>query len=351
MHSIPLLETGHNVLFPPLPNEIFLCVLDELVKSRNGQQPIAHKPNGPITKALRALTLTSRRIYPVASQYLYARCLFLGDYISFSCFRRTFGLPLGYNHPVSLDYGEAGRNQTLFESAHIPQHFSSLFISPARRDEQHTPLLRLPEVIDLCEVVGSNLKRLVLDLLPVYSVSSELRSLNIQKRLFSSMVVLEELVVSYDVMDFFPAVPPKVCRLAVTTQGIDDALLDWALSMPLLETFMILRSPDMNRDDVEKIFAQCPTPRAKPLDVVLGDVSSSHCTPEGTREWKDEDIVRFWEIDVPTICYGDESDLVICDAWIWEQAVAGTLFKKEKRRMLSWPEAKARLVALHLLQA
>jgi hypothetical protein len=52
--------------FAILPLELFLNVLDQLVGTRNGHQPIAYAPGDPVSQALRALTLVSRNIYLVA---------------------------------------------------------------------------------------------------------------------------------------------------------------------------------------------------------------------------------------------------------------------------------------------
>jgi hypothetical protein len=103
-----------------LPKELLLHVLDELVSTRDGSRPVAFAPSDPATKALRSLALTSRGIYPYASQYLYMHCLYLPTCRSYSRFRRTLGLELGH-HPDALEYGEAGRNDVLFASAQIPR--------------------------------------------------------------------------------------------------------------------------------------------------------------------------------------------------------------------------------------
>ncbi|KAF1996307.1 hypothetical protein P154DRAFT_525722 [Amniculicola lignicola CBS 123094] len=329
-------------VFGNLPVELFLCVLDQLVGTRDGHQPVAYAPSDSITKTLRNLTLVSKNTYLLASQYLYTHCIYLDTCTNYSLFRRTLGFDLGYN-PEALQYGQASRHEELFTAANIQPHITSLFMSPQKTDCcRATLMIRLPQVIDLLTTIGFTLKRLVLDLQPVYTPASEVEAIRPhfgRNNIFWSMPNLEELICSYDTYDYFPCPPPNLKRLATTSQGLDDV---WMGSYPSsLETLFVLRELELDRLDIDAIFNHY---KGKSLDVVLIDVSANHQTPTGTREWRDDDIVRIWEIDVPKSYYGDEDDLILCDLWVWEHAVAGTLFAQEKRRMRSWNQLQAALV-------
>jgi hypothetical protein len=154
------------------------------------------------------------------------------------------------------------------------------------------------------------------------------------------MVQLEELIISYDAINYFRHPPPKLKRLAITTQELTDLEVAFCLKIPSLQTLVMMRPVDLAAEDIDIIFRSY---NGKRLDTILVDVNSNHRTPNGTRNWKDEDAVRIWEADVPVSFYGDEDELVLCDDWIWTHGVKGSLWSQEKRRMLSWEEVERRL--------
>jgi hypothetical protein len=335
--------------FAVLPLELLLHVLDQLVGTCNRTQPIAYGPSHVITKTLRNFTLVSRNMYPVASRYLYSHCLYLSNCTNYTCLRRTLGLNLG-SHPQSLSYGESGRNDQLFEE--IPRYITSAFISPMKteQDVMTTPLVRLFQVIDLCKVIGLTLKRLAIDLQPVYTSGSEIvlvKPYLSENNIFLHMPSLEELIVSYDALDYFPFAPPNLKRMAITFQELKDAQIDFCFSTSSLETLVFLRPPELLKSDIDRIFSSY---KGKSLDVILVDVNSNHRTPAGTRSWTNDDTVKIWELDVPTSYYGDEDELVICDDYIWAQGVQGTLWSQSKRRMASWADIQRKLAGpVHLI--
>ncbi|KAF9699612.1 hypothetical protein EKO04_002549 [Ascochyta lentis] len=326
-----------------LPLEVFLNVLDQLVGFPDGRQPI-FDASSSITKTLRALTLTSRAIYLVASRYLYSRCLYLGDCVGYACLRRTLGLDLG-NHPQSLPYGQAGRNDRLWHDAKIDRYITSISISPMRPGHDvSTPMVRLPQILDLCNTIGATLKRLVLDMQPVYYSHSEVehtRPYWDEPNMFLQMPNLEDLVASYDVLDYFPLPPPNLKRLALTIQDLHDTVMRFCFSISSLQKLVLLRPVELSAADIDSLFAAY---KGHSLDVVLVDVNPNHRTPKDTRDWTEADTVRVWEVDVPTSFYGDDDDLVLCDGWVWRHAVQGTLWTRECRRMASWSEVRRRLV-------
>ncbi|KAF2028080.1 hypothetical protein EK21DRAFT_114136 [Setomelanomma holmii] len=329
-----------------LPLELFLHVLDQLVGSRDGTLPVAHAPTSLIAKTLRSLTLVSRDIYPIASRYLYSHCLYLNNCTNYARLRRTLGFNLGY-HPQALDSGKPVRNDKLF--ADTPRYITSAFISPVKSDKDSNaiPLVRLPQLIDLCKTIGPTLKRLALDTQPVYTVHSEVllvKPYTSNNNIFLHMPNLEELITSFDALDCFPAPPPNLKRLAVTCQDLQS---DFFFSISTLETLVFLRPYELLRTDIDSIFEFY---KGKSLDIILVDVNSNHRTPTGTRTWGLNDTVRIWEVDVPTSFYGDEDELVLCDNFIWTHGVQGTLWNTSKRRMASWADVQRRLAGpVHLI--
>ncbi|KAH7345902.1 hypothetical protein BKA66DRAFT_576839 [Pyrenochaeta sp. MPI-SDFR-AT-0127] len=337
--------------FSVLPLELFYNTLDQLVGMRNGYQPVAYEPSSAATKALRALTLVSRDIYPIASRYLYSNCIYLDNCTNYARFRRTLGLNLGY-HPQALKYGQAGRNDQLFADADTPRYITSAFISPmhSMKDGKAMPMVRLPQIIDLCNSIGRSLKRLVLDLQTIYTPASEVELVKphiSENNIFLHMRNLEELVVSYDVADYFPFPPPNLKKLAITVQEMKDTPLDFCFSISSLQMLVFLRPPELTATDINSFFDAF---QGKSLDIVLVDVNSNHRTPVGTRSWTENDTVRMWEADVATSFYGDDDDLILCDNWIWTHGVDGTLWTQDKRRMASWEEIERRLAGpVHLI--
>jgi hypothetical protein len=349
-HRIMESEAAVQRGFSILPLELFLNILDQLVATRDGCQPIAYETSNAITKALQALTLVSRGTYLVASGYLYAHCLYLANCTNFARLRRTLGLQLR-NHAQALKHGQKVRNEELFEGAEITRHITSAFLSPMKseKDGKATTMVRLPQIIDLGKTIGPNLKRLALDLQPVYAPGSEINAVKPflgRNNIFLHMPCLEELVVSYDVVDYFPLPPPSLKKLAITVQEMGSAQLNFCFSISSLQTLVFLRPPELVSADIDRLFSFY---KGKSLDVVLVDVNSNHRTPTGTRSWNGDDHVRIWELDVPTSFYGDEVELILCDNFIWTHGVKGTLWNVDKRRMESWERVVRRLAGpVHL---
>ncbi|ORX93862.1 hypothetical protein BCR34DRAFT_629295 [Clohesyomyces aquaticus] len=246
-------------------------------------------------------------LYPAASQYLYSHCLYLNTSANLSCFRRTLGLDLGARHPNSLEYFQPIKNEDAFKAANILVHITSLFISPEQTPG--APLIRLSQIVDLCNIVGPTLKRLALDLSPVYSTSSEAAKIKphvASNRIFETMT------------------KTKAMRNEMT-----KTMRGFCLQIPSLETLAFIRPDALQASDIERMFTEFT---GTLLDVSLVDIYPNHHTPLGTRSWTSDDRVKIHELDVPTSYYGDEDILVLCDGWVWTNAVNGTLWNQGRRR-------------------
>ncbi|KAG9203628.1 hypothetical protein G6514_002646 [Epicoccum nigrum] len=207
----------------------------------------------------------------------------------------------------------------------------------------YTPMVRLKNIVSVFRAIGPTLKRLILDMQPIYSPHSEAQD-NVSRRnthTFVSMQRLEDLVVSFDVLDHFYVPPPNLKRLAITVKTMHKAAMRFCFAASALEMLVVLRPKELGAADIDKFFAAY---QGQSLDVVFVDVNSNHRTPPDTRDWIDEDTVRIWEADVPTSFYGDEDELILCEDWIWRGAVEGTLWSLEgNRRMTGWKEVQRRL--------
>ncbi|KAJ8111613.1 hypothetical protein OPT61_g5835 [Boeremia exigua] len=218
------------------------------------------------------------------------------------------GIDLGSSHPQSLAYGQAGRTDTLWGDAKIAQSITSIFISPMvlsnaeSRHMHNTAMIRLPHVVDLCNIIGLTLKRLVLDIQPVHSTPGEAESVGLSRRetnVFLGMANLEELVASYDVLDYFHVPPPSLKRLAITIQDIHDLAMSFCFCLSTLQTLILLRPLELSAADINSLFTSY---KGQSLDIVLVDVNSNHRTPEHTRDWTDGDT---------SVRSGSRSDVVL----------------------------------------
>jgi hypothetical protein len=336
--------------FSVLPIELFLNVLDQLIARVNGLQPIAYDPSNPITKALYNLTLVSRDINLIASRYLYSHCVWLDNRTSFNLLCRTLGVGLASPAQVVSHATEPFHDDHV--SARIPRSISSVFIWPydVQGSGSSMPLIRLPWVIALCKTVGPSLKRLAIDFTPFIRDTRDIEALSSsqnQNNIFLHMPNLEELVTSYNILDYFSMAPPNLKRLALPIQELGESSIDFCFSLSELQTLVVLRPIELRAKDIEVIFS-CYS--GKSLDVILVDVNSNQRTPVGTRSWTNGDTVRIWEADVPTSYYGDGDELRLCEDYIMSHGIKGTLWTQDKRRMASWVEIQRRLAGpIHLI--
>jgi hypothetical protein len=341
----PESRLGAQRAFSVLPIELFLNVLDELIARVNDQQPIAYEPSNSVTKTLYSLTLVSRDTNPVATKYLYSYCCWLSNRTNTGLLCRTLGVGLAspaqaVNHaPDPLHDGH------IFSK--ISRSITSAFICPdythgTGRYDDSMPRIRLPQVIALCKTIGPNLKRLVIDLtlfLGDWHGSEAFNSSLGDNNIFSHMLNLEELVASYNVLDFFPSAPPNLKRLALPIQDFGESQINFCFSTAL-QTLVLRRPIQLQAKDIEVIFSCFG---GKSLDVIFVDVNSNHRTPVGTRSWETEDTVRIWEADVPVSYYGDFDEIKLCEDYIRSHGINGTLWTQDKRRMASWADIQRRL--------
>lgn len=332
-------------VFGPLPAELLLNILDQLVNTRNGHRPVARPQSDSVTKTLRSLTLVSRTVYPIATEYLYSNCVWLESLVALQRFSTT----LKQNRQRhTLANGTTVQKNRGFAKFDLSRHVTSVYMTPVEPGlfdlNQCEPSAGLPAIADLCQNIGSTLKRLYLDSLPAFSLfmCTNNRILDaVNHNLFSRMLHLEELVISHDVIWHLPqCLPPNLKRLAVVAGFSADVESIFYLSSSTLETLVLFRPPDLTADDIESFFSSY---HGKSLDVVLFEKNCNHSTPEGTREWKPDDAVRIWEADVPVSYYGHDDPTELCDEWMWNQGIAGTLWSQTRRRMLSWAEIQRRL--------
>lgn len=336
-------ETSRR-LFGPLPAELFLNVLDQLVQTRDGHGSVPYPQSDGVTKTLRSLTLVSRGIYPIATKYLYSTHIWLGSPATFSGFCTT--LELNRQRQTLTDDKTAQHNKG-FAQFDLSQYVTSVYISPLETGKVNgnrwTPAVGLPAIVDLCHSLSSTLKRLHLNSSPIVTLFKCMKKTgleDIDRNMFARMLRLEELMISHDVIGYFQRPPPNLKRLAVAGDFFGHLESVFCLSLPSLETLVLFRPVELTASMIETFFDSY---RGKSLDIILFENNFNHRTPEGTREWRSNDAVRIWEADVPLSFYGDDEPSVLCDQWMWNQGIAGTLWSQTQRRMMSWAEIQRRL--------
>ncbi|KAF2009895.1 hypothetical protein BU24DRAFT_427930 [Aaosphaeria arxii CBS 175.79] len=325
-------------MFSVLPTELFLSVLDELIRTRSGKHPVAFPPSDQVTKTLRALTLTSKDIYPIASEYLYTHCVWLGNNKTLELFARTLGIDLPASSTGRLCYGSLGHS-SFFRETKVFSHITSMYLSPFRPHLKNigVRISHFSTIVDLLRAVSSTIKTLYIDFQPdsasygglgpakTYPKSSVLREMH----------NLEELVISWDYEEWFSCPPPNVKRLAISTRNLVDGWVDWLDSTPRLEILVGLSAPGLSDDAVKNAFAKCSSDRRAPLDIVFAGISWFHSPVKGDIDWKDTDPIRYWEVDIPVSYYGDEKTSAMCERWIWENGLRGSLFNSDKSLMMT----------------
>lgn len=315
-----------------LPVELLLNVLDQLVQTRDGRKPIAFAPSDPVAKTLRTLTLVSRNVNRLASRYLYAHCVYLDNDIKYMLFRRT----------ISLERHEIERNNDLSIESDKLLHVTSMFVSPRMTARSgNAASSRICQVADLGRLVGATLKRLVLDTLPVEGQDlQQFGSYTPKTNIFLQMHSLEELVCGWDVTYFYPQPPPNLKRLALLLHVTEDVLLDFCFATSSLEMLVFSRPDHLNAAEIDELFERYTGCH---LDLVWAATNGNHVTPRNTRDWKEEDKVTMWEVDVPTSFYGDEEETALVGGWMWHHGAKGTLWDQDKRRMLCWSDVEKML--------
>lgn len=317
-------------VFAALPAELLLHIVDYLVRDDHEWGSIAFKPSSPVTRTLHALTLVSRRISPIAFQYLYVHCI----HIDGSSRIRRFVNALA--------------NDSMSDVQHKRKRYSyinSALLSSNNSENDNVYLVgRTLQTAQLLTSIGSSLRRLVLrgpNGFVEFGDRNRIQRCAVSRNAFKDMHLLEELVIGYNCLQFHAVPPPNLKRLAVATTNLRTAgSVSETYFVPSLEMVVMMRHLYLSNKDINYMFSRY---KDFNLDMLLLDVNSNHRTPENTRDWKEDDPIRIWEVDVPMSFYGDESTSQLCEDFFWTQATSGTLWSVEKRRMTSWSKVQTRL--------
>lgn len=319
-----------------IPLEIFLHILDQLVGTKTGTPPIAYAQSDPITKTLRSLTLVSKQLYPVATRYLFSHCLYIDSATRLHQLQRTLGFKddIGYCQAgCHVPYDSKQENHRA--PGNVQKAITSVYLSP--KPLGWTTLATLPQVVGLLGFLAPTLKRLAINLEPGFV--PDLTVTSSVEKIFSKLTSLEELICSAGCDVFYRSRPPNLKRLAMDESGLRTINRFFCFAIPSLERLVVKRCSKLSRGHIEYIFEAYD---GAYLDVLFVHVAAKHGTPEGSRDFKPDDKVHLYELDVPTSYYGDEDESALCREWIWQKALHGTLWAEEGRKMENWSNMKAK---------
>lgn len=260
-------STNQGQAFGPLPPELLLNVLDQLVEACNHHRPVIRSRFDIITRTLHSLTLVLRSVHPIATEYLYSNCVWLDCPGTLGRFCSTAGLD--HQHQTTIQKTRKPPKPTLLRYI-TSIHMSPIMTRDLWQDDWETSIGR-PVIISLLNTIGSNLKRLHLNLIQFIFDWGGAESKNmaiIDRNMYSNMLLLEELIISCDIISHFPNPPPNIKRLAIATDHFRDAEWTFYRSSPSLQS-LVLFWPDGRIDKhIDSFFDLY---EGKSLDIVLAD--------------------------------------------------------------------------------
>ena len=208
--SVVPLNATFDCIFS-LPNDVILCVLDQLVGTLSGDLPVARSPSDPVTKALHSLVLTSKIFSRFAKPYLYRYCLSVETKPGWEALKFM----------LTEEYARSVTNKCLngdFNGLKLIHSLKSLAISPKSTFSANLSVTGRPIPLGLqtnfWALMARNLKRLILgrrvERYPVliastFATRSSLRLL----------VNLDELVCDTKILHTSLPFPENLKRLAV----------------------------------------------------------------------------------------------------------------------------------------
>lgn len=358
--------------YPDLPLELIFHIIASLF----GDPRTILRPSHPTTKTLRSLTLVCRATYPVASNYLRQRCVYIDTD------RRLIDLihcvELTNDRTQESSGRHAGLTTIIPPALSLPpgtalRHITTLYLAPFFRsslDNQPTAIW----IRELFCLIHPTLRRLIVDM-PLRSLYPADDHLNVRKTLreaFSMLTSLEEFVSVRDelYLDVLErewrtqreteiwTLWPGLRRLALYNVAADERFWGSVRGMGDLETVVLTRADDLEEVCIKTGFlgssaadgvdagagageggqtthraAAGPNESPRRLKVVLVNVSNhqpNHLA--GRWKWNEVDpggTISVMTYDVPTSFYGDEDPIDLCQEWVKTAAVRGDIWDWE----------------------
>lgn len=322
--SAEILESDNANMPQFLPPELWHQILDCLIQTPNGYQPAAFEPAHVVTRTLRALTFVCKLLHPVASKYLYSHCVFVSR-ARFQKFRSCLVDQARARLDRDLVTSNSSRDARDLSRLPVSGHDNVAYITSCIVD--FDDILQIDLVLS---TIGSNLKRLVLDMDPAHMNSYEddvYQKVRIRSGVLASMSSLHELVVTSAMATHFEKPPPNLKRLALAGSFIDLRFIQYYVSPESLEMLV------MEREAASYIVHHTFPETGHGVDLVLAAENTRHGPLDKQFALLLSKQVRPWEVDIPRSFYGDDDNQGRLYAeWLWMHAKQGTLWTQDKRR-------------------
>jgi hypothetical protein len=352
-----------------LPTELLFHIIECLIPS---SPPLGFPASHVVTRTLLKLCLVCKTIHYAAIRCLFAHCVYIDSPDRLKLLQQTlidhqqgraFGSSTHHQSPVDKDYPHFDLHAR-WESRPI-SFIKSLFLAPFPDDTIDCPEIA-PLILGLCTTLSSYLTRLVIDI-PLRSLYPEDDTNHVRPFLqaaFQELVVLEEFVSTRD--ELFLDVTehdwnnpdvaiwstwPNLRRLALYNVDVsaDSFIQDIQQCRNL--THLVLTRTDGLTERTRSLTPHMTLQISPHLQrVLIVNTASEHRIRPAfsRRKWKQCFVGKVWaalsdrtgygaqivKVDV-AVPVGREDDVIeLCQEWVCEAAIQGTLWESKDAPLL-----------------
>lgn len=358
-----------------LPTELLYNIIECLIPS---SPPIAFSASHIVTRTLLNLCLVSKTICHAAIRCLFAHCVYIDSPERLKLLQQTLidhhqGRAFAENisQRSRLKEGCSDRNIDAYLKSGPTSLIKSLFLAPYPDDTIDSPEIA-PLILRLCTTLGAQLTHLVIDI-PLRSLYPEDDTNHVRPFLraaFSQLVALEEFVSTRDelYLDVTRREPglreqqvwsrwPNLKRLALYNVDLSSDCFIRDIQRCKNLTHLVLTRSDGLEEPISSLDSVLGTPPPLQRSCDLRRVSIVN-TAEGHwyapafsfLEWEHCFVGKVWngvpggcrvqivKISVPVPVGREEDDIEVCQEWVREAAIQGTLWEWDGRHLLVTPD-------------
>jgi hypothetical protein len=368
-----------------LPTELLFHIIECLIPSNS---PLAFPASHVVTRTLLNLCLVSRAIHYAAVRCLFAHCVYIDSPDRLQLLQQTlidhhleraFGSSILQQSPIDKDYPAFDLKACLENKP--PSLIKSLFLAPFPEDTIDSPEIA-QSILSLCTTVGPHLTRLVIDI-PLRSLRPGDDTNHVRPFLraaFQELVALEEFVSIQD--ELYLDVTERdrnkqdaavwttwlnLKRLALYNVDASSEVATLSEISTLDQCFVLniqrcrnLTHLVLTRSDcLDEVYwppSQWYIPhenyqisRHLQRMLIVNSARAHWYSPAFTRSrWKQCFVGRVWnsmlkcngsgvqivKIDVPVPAGSEDDDIELCQEWVREAAIQGTLWQSEGTPLL-----------------
>jgi hypothetical protein len=361
-----------------LPTELLYNIIEGLIPS---SPPVAFSASHVVTRTLVNLCLVSRSIHHAAIRCLFAHCLYIDSPERLKLLQQTlinhhqgraFGENISLPPPLPKSWRDCNLGARLRSSP--ISLIKSLFLAPYPGDTIDCPEIA-PLILGLCTTLGPQLTRLVIDI-PLRSLYPEDDINHVRPFLraaFSQLVALEEFVSARDELFLDvttreqgprrePAVWsrwPNLKRLALYNADLSSDRFIRDIGQCANITHLVLTRSDGLEEPIPSLNpvpgSSLPLQRSRELRrVSIVNTASGHWYSPGFSflEWNYCFVGKVWngvpggcrvqivQITVPVPVGREDDDIELCQEWVREAAIQGTVWEwNDGKHLLVKPDS------------